>query len=191
VSGNVPTIETPRLLLRDWRNADVEPWVEMNRDPRVTEFFPRSYTREHSQSMASAIRRDLDLLGYGWWVVQVRDGPSFAGVICLQEVPFQAHFTPAHEIGWRFTFETWGNGYATEGAKAALDFGFRELHWDRIVAITSKMNLRSQRVMERLGMRRNPSDDFDHPRIEEGHRLRRHVLYRISSNVPRLVRIDR
>jgi 3-dehydroquinate dehydratase / shikimate dehydrogenase len=169
------------LLLREWRDADVEPWAKMNGDSRVMEFFPRSYTREESQSMASAIRRGLERLGYGWWAVQVRDGPSFAGVICLQEVPFQAHFTPAREIGWRLAFETWGKGYATEGARAALDFAFRQLHGDRIVAMTAEMNQRSQRVMERLGMRRNASDDFDHPRIEAGHRLRRHVLYRISS----------
>lgn len=173
------TIKAPRLLLRHWRDDDIEPWVRMNDDRRVREFFSREYTRELSESMAQKQRSELDRLGYGWWVVDVVDGPAFAGIVCLQDVPFDAHFTPAREVGWRFSPEHWGKGYATEGARAALDFAFKELGWDEVVAITAVPNLRSVRVMERLGMTRNPNDDFDHPRIEEGHPLRRHVLYRI------------
>lgn len=175
-----PSIETPRLILRDWRDADIEAWVQMNADPRVTEFFARNYTRELSESLAAAMREQLDAKGYGWWAVEVRGGAPFAGVICLQEVPFQASFTPANEIGWRFSVENWGRGYATEGARAALDFAFNELAWHEVVAFTAASNLRSQRVMERLRMTHDPGDDFDHPRIEPGHPLHRHVLYRIK-----------
>jgi RimJ/RimL family protein N-acetyltransferase len=180
----VPTIETPRLVLRDWRDADVEAWVRMNADPRVTEFFGRTYTREFSEASAAAIRAQLRHNGYGWWVVEVRGGPSFAGAIALQEVPFQAPFTPANEIGWRFSVESWGRGYATEGARAALEFAFNTLNWHEVVAFTAASNVRSRRVMERLGMTHDPAEDFDHPKIEPGHPVRRHVLYRIKSHLP-------
>jgi ribosomal-protein-alanine N-acetyltransferase len=177
----VATIETARLLLRGWRDSDVEPWVQMNADPRVTEFFPRIYTRELSESTAQRLGADLESRGYGWWVVDVREGRAFAGVVALQEVPFPAHFTPAREIGWRFAPECWGFGYATEAARVALGFAFNRLGWHEVVAMTAVPNLRSQRVMERLGMTRVAGGDFDHPRIEEGHPLRRHVLYRIGA----------
>ncbi len=176
--AEVPTIETPRLLLRDWRDDDVEAWVRMNADARVTEFFPRKYSRAVSEASATAIRAQLHRDGYGWWAVEMRGGAPFVGAIALQEVPFQAAFTPAREIGWRFSFENWG--YATEGAAAALDFAFNTLKWEEVVAFTAASNLRSQRVMERLGMTHDPADDFDHPNIEPDHVLRRHVLYRLS-----------
>jgi RimJ/RimL family protein N-acetyltransferase len=173
------TIETPRLLLRHWKDSDIEPWVAMNADPRVTEFFSSTYTRAISEAAAMLRRRELDDLGYGWWVVEVRGGAPFAGVVVLGEVPFEAHFTPAREVGWRFAPEHWGNGYATEGARGALDHAFAALGWHEVVAMTAVQNLRSQRVMRRLGMTRDPADDFEHPKVEEGHPLRRHVLYRI------------
>jgi RimJ/RimL family protein N-acetyltransferase len=169
------------MRLRAWRDADLEPWIAMNADSRVTEFFPRAYTRELSEASAAAMRHALDARGYGWWVVELRDSALFAGVIALQDVPFAAHFTPAREIGWRFATEHWGHGYATEGAKAALDFAFRDLGWNEVVAFTAALNLRSQRVMARLAMTHDPADDFDHPNIEPGHPLRRHVLYRARS----------
>jgi RimJ/RimL family protein N-acetyltransferase len=173
------TIETPRLLLRHWKDSDIEPWVAMNADPRVTEFFSSTYTRAISEAAAMLRRRELDDLGYGWWVVEVRGGAPFAGVVVLGDVPFEAHFTPAREVGWRFAPEHWGNGYATEGARGALDHAFAALGWHEVVAMTAVQNLRSQRVMRRLGMTRDPADDFEHPKVEEGHPLRRHVLYRI------------
>ncbi|MGC9992393.1 MAG: GNAT family N-acetyltransferase [Candidatus Cybelea sp.] len=168
------------MLLRRWRDSDIEPWVAMNADPRVTEFFPSASTRERSESMAEHFRRELESSGYGWWVVEVRGGAPFAGVVCLQDVPFQAPFTPTREIGWRFLPEMWGHGYATEGARSALEHAFGVLGWDEVVAMTAVKNVRSQRVMQRLGMTRDPNDDFDHPKAGEGHPLRRHVLYRLG-----------
>jgi RimJ/RimL family protein N-acetyltransferase len=180
----VATIETPRLILRNWVDSDVDAWAQMNADPRVTEFFARTYTREVSESMARYMREQLELNGFGWWAVEIRGGTSFAGVVALQAVPFAAPFTPANEIGWRFSVEHWGRGYATEAARAALDFAFNTLEWPEVVAFTAAQNLRSQRVMERLGMTHDPRDDFDHPKIERGNRLRRHVLYRIARSAP-------
>lgn len=151
----------------------------MNADPRVMEFFPRVIERERSLESARRIRRELEERGYGWWVVEIKDGPAFAGTIALVEVNFTEHFTPATEIGWRLAYDSWGNGYATEGAKAAIRFGFDRLGLPEIVSMTATANVRSQRVMQRLGMSHDPLDDFDHPRIDPGHPLRRHVLYRL------------
>jgi 3-dehydroquinate dehydratase / shikimate dehydrogenase len=179
----VPTIETPRLLLREWRDSDLEAWVRLNADPRVTRFFHKSYTHAECEASAAAIRERLARDGFGWWVVEIRAGVSFAGVVALQAVPLDLAFTPANEIGWRFAFEHWGHGYATEGAAAALDYAFDKLRWPEVVAFTAASNLRSRRVMERLGMTHDPRDDFDHPKIELDHPLRRHVLYRICKPV--------
>ncbi len=173
-------LETPRLLLRNWHDADLDAWAELNADPRVMEFFPTRYDRERSDATAARMRADLAADGYGWWAVEVKNGLPFAGIVALQEVPFEATFTPALEIGWRFRSDAWGHGYATEGARAALAFAFERLERTEVVAITALLNLRSQRVMERLGMTRDAGDDFEHPWIEAGHRLRQHVLYRIT-----------
>jgi RimJ/RimL family protein N-acetyltransferase len=173
-------IKTPRLLLRHWQDTDIEPWVAMNLDPRVTEFFATAYTRELALARAEECRRELDERGHGWWVVEVPGVTPFAGVICLREVPFEAHFTPANEIGWRFAPEYWHRGYATEGARGALDFAFNTLGWEEVVAMTTMLNVPSQRVMERLGMTRDSADDFDHPKVEKDHTLERHVLYKIE-----------
>jgi RimJ/RimL family protein N-acetyltransferase len=169
------------LVLRAWRDADIEPWVAMNSDRRVTEFLGREYSRALSEASAAAMRRTLEENGFGWWAVEIRGSASFAGVIALQAVPFSAPFTPANEIGWRLSFESWGRGYATEGAKAALDFAFNELKWSEVVAFTAATNLRSQRVMQRLGMTYDPADDFEHPKLDPSHPLRHYVLYRIHN----------
>ena len=174
-------LESARLILRPWRDADVEPWVALCADPRVMEFFPSTYGREQAEAMAARMRERLSADGYGWWPVEVKGGAPFAGVVLLQEIPFEAHFTPATEVGWWFSAEHWGKGYATEAARAALDFAFGELQREEVVAITAALNVRSQRVMQRLGMTRDPNGDFAHPRIDAGHRLEPHVLYRIRA----------
>jgi RimJ/RimL family protein N-acetyltransferase len=172
------TLETPRLLLRPWMDSDVEPWVAMCADDRVMEFFPSTYDRERAESTAVRLRENIERKDYGWWVIDAKDGPPFVGVVALQDVPFEAHFTPALEVGWRLGYAHWGRGFATEAASRVLDFAFADLGRDEVVAMTAKINERSQRVMLRLGMTRDARDDFEHPNLKPGHRLRPHVLYR-------------
>jgi RimJ/RimL family protein N-acetyltransferase len=175
----VADLETPRLRLRAWRDDDIDPWVALSADPRVMEYFPSTYTRAQSEASAARMRIALERDGYGWWPIEVKGGAAFAGVIVLQQIPFEAHFTPAMEVGWWLAYDQWGHGYATEGARAALDYAFGELHREEIVAITTPVNVRSQRVMQRLGMTRDPKDDFENPFYEPGVPLRTHVLYRL------------
>lgn len=179
--AKLAVLETPRLILRGWRDTDVEAWAAMCADPRVMEYFPSTRDRAWAEATAHLFRTELERNGYGWWPIEVKGGTPFAGVIILQEIPFEAHFTPAMEVGWWLAYDSWGHGYATEGARAALGFAFRELHRTEVVAITTPVNVRSRRVMQRLGMTRDPKDDFENPRIAEGHPLRTHVLYRLKA----------
>jgi RimJ/RimL family protein N-acetyltransferase len=172
-------IRTDRLLLRRWCAADREPYAVLNSDPAVMEHFPAVLSREQSDAHATRIAAALEERGFGLWAVEVPGVKSFAGFIGLTRPHFEAHFTPCVEIGWRLCRECWGRGYATEGARAALGFGFRHLGLAEIVSFTVIGNFRSRRVMEKIGMTHRPADDFDHPLLPEGHRLRRHVLYRI------------
>jgi RimJ/RimL family protein N-acetyltransferase len=174
---------TQRLLLRQWRDADLEPFAELNADAEVMTHFPSLLTRERSDALARDISYSIEEQGWGLWAVEVIDGPSFIGFVGLNEPRFEAHFTPAVEVGWRLGREHWGYGYATEAARAAVDFGFEDLGLDEIVAMVAPANARSRAVAERLGMTRDPADDFDHPRVPEGP-LRRHVLYRLARPEP-------
>jgi RimJ/RimL family protein N-acetyltransferase len=149
-------------------------------DPRVMEFFPATLTREQTAAGVARIREHFDRHGFGMWAVEVPGQAPFIGFVGLAHVPFDAHFTPCVEVGWRLAAGQWGRGYATEAARAALDFGFGQLGLDQIVAFTVPANARSVRVMERLGMTRDPHGDFDHPRLPDGSPLRRHVLYRMT-----------
>jgi RimJ/RimL family protein N-acetyltransferase len=178
-----PQFETSRLILRPWRDDDVHAWIALNADPVVMEFFPSALSREEAEASAKRLRERLDVNGYGWWVAEVRDGTPFAGVVALQDVPSDLPFAPALEVGWRFAQRFWGYGFATEGATALLDFAFAALGRVEVVSMTARLNVRSQRVMQRLGMTRDMSGDFDHPRLHEGHRLRPHVLYRIGAPI--------
>jgi RimJ/RimL family protein N-acetyltransferase len=168
------------LLLRAWRPEDFEPFARLNADPRVMEYFLAPLTRNESDATAQAFADRIQQNGYGLWAVEVVDLTPFIGFIGLAIPRFEAHFTPCVEIGWRLAAEYWGRGFATEGARAALEFGFNELAINEIVSFTTVDNRRSRRVMEKLGMTRNPNDDFDHPNVPAGHPLRRHVLYRIA-----------
>lgn len=171
-------IRTERLLLRDWRDDDLAAYAELNADPRVMEFFPSTLTRHDSDVQAARIRAHIAERGFGFWAVEVPGVVPFAGFLGLAVPGFEAPFMPAVEIGWRLSHACWGKGYATEGARAALHHAFAELGLAEVVSFTTVANARSRRVMEKAGMTHDASSDFDHPRIAEGHRLRRHVLYR-------------
>jgi RimJ/RimL family protein N-acetyltransferase len=166
--------------LRHWVAADRDPFAALNADPRVMEHFPSVLTREESDGRVDRIEAHFAEHGFGLWAVEIPGVTSFAGFVGLSTTPFDAHFTPCVEIGWRLAAPYWGRGYATEAARAALAFGFEELELDEIVSFTVPENVRSRRVMEKIGMRHDPAGDFDHPLLPEGHRIRRHVLYRIA-----------
>lgn len=173
-------LRTERLVLRQWRTSDREPFARMNADPRVMQYFPGVLSRAESDELAARIEAHIAQHGWGLWAVEVPGATPFAGYVGLATPRFEAHFTPCTEIGWRLAVEWWQRGYATEGARVALGFAFRQLGLREVVSFTTPGNERSRRVMERLGMTRDPADDFDHPDLPPGHTLRRHVLYRIS-----------
>jgi len=141
-------------------------------------YFAAPLTTAESNGLAERIQHNIDEHGWGLWAVEIPGAASFAGFIGLARPRFDAHFTPCIEVGWRLGPEWWGHGYATEGAQAALEFGFRELSLDEVVSFAVETNVPSRRVMERIGMIHDPVDDFDHPDLPAGHALRRHVLYR-------------
>lgn len=173
-------LRTPRRHLRQWRDSDLEPFAALNADAEVMEHFPGVLSPAESDALIDRIVAGFAERGWGLWAAEVSATGTFAGFVGLNPADFEAPFTPAVEIGWRLARAHWGRGLATEAACAVLDYGFGSLELDEIVSFTSYANLRSQRVMQRIGMVHDPADDFDHPRIPEGHRLRHHVLYRIS-----------
>jgi RimJ/RimL family protein N-acetyltransferase len=175
-----PEIETERLVLRAWREPDLAPFAALNADPLVMEHFPGVLSRAESDASAARITDHFARHGFGPWAVEVAGVAPFAGFVGLSIPSFEAAFTPCVEIGWRLAREHWGRGYAPEAARAALRFGFERLSLDEIVSFTVPANLKSRRVMEKIGMSHDPRDDFDHPSIAPGHPLRRHVLYRIG-----------
>jgi RimJ/RimL family protein N-acetyltransferase len=177
---SVSELRTRRLLLRRWRTEDRDPFAALNADPAVMEHFPAPLSANDSDAFVDRIQSGLDERGWGLWAVEVQDSHAFIGFIGLNPATFDAPFTPAVEVGWRLAREHWGRGYATEGARAALEFGFVDLELDEIVSFTTHANTRSRRVMERLGMRRDPADDFDNPNVPDDSPIRPHVLYRLD-----------
>ncbi len=173
-------LRTDRLLLRRWLPTDRTPFAALNADPQVMEHFPAVLSREESDALAARIEAHFDRHGFGLWALEIPSVASFAGFVGLSVPSFEAHFTPCVEIGWRLAAENWGRGYATEGARTALGFGFQARALREIVSFTVPGNRRSRQVMERIGMAHDPAGDFDHPALPEGHALRRHVLYRIA-----------
>jgi RimJ/RimL family protein N-acetyltransferase len=173
-------IKTERLCLRRWREADVAPFAALNADQNAMRFMPGTMTADETRAMVGRIRGHFDAHGFGLWAVEAPGVAPFIGYVGLQRPTFDAHFTPCVEIGWRLALGYWGKGYATEAAMAALRFGFEDLNLDQIVSFTVLANKPSWSVMERIGMTRDPAEDFDHPRLAEGHPLRRHILYRAN-----------
>jgi RimJ/RimL family protein N-acetyltransferase len=179
-----PELRTERLILRRWGPDDLAPFAAMNADPVVMEHFPAPVTKEQTADLVERIERQFEEHGYGLWAVEVRGADRFIGFVGLSRVPFEAHFTPAVEVGWRLAAAHWGRGYATEAARVAVAFGFERAGLAEVVSMTTPGNRRSWRVMERIGMHRDPRDDFDHPRLPASHPLARHVLYRLRATDP-------
>jgi RimJ/RimL family protein N-acetyltransferase len=152
----------------------------LNADPLVMRHFPNTLTAAESDASADRLRDSLSRAGFGWWALSLRGEPGFLGMVGLQQVTFTASFTPAVEVGWRLTRAAWGQGFATEAARAAIAFGFTSLGLSEIVSVTVPANQPSRRVMKRLGFTHDAAFDFEHPRLPEGHPLRPHLLYRLS-----------
>lgn len=175
-------LATRRLILRGWRPDDRDPFAALNTDPAVMEFFAAPLTRSESDAVAERFEVELADRGFCPWAVEERESGAFIGFVGLHEVPTSLAFSPAVEVGWRLAQRFWGHGYATEAAAASLRFGFETLGLPEIVAMTTVSNVRSRRVMERLGMSWDPNDDFEHPSIAVGHAVRPHVLYRLTTD---------
>jgi ribosomal-protein-alanine N-acetyltransferase len=172
-------LRTERLVLREWRDEDLAPFAAMNADASVMEHFPSVLTRAESDATVARIRAHFAEHGYGPWAVEIPGVAPFVGFVGLSSPRFESTFTPCVEVGWRLAREHQGRGFATEGARAAIAHGFATALLDEIVSMTVSANAPSRRVMEKLGMHRDPTEDFDHPLIPDGHPLRRHVLYRV------------
>lgn len=164
------------VTLRQWQDSDLEPYVAMNQDPEVMRYFPSRLTREQSQEAMERHRGLIDTKGWGFWAVDV-DG-CFAGFTGLAVPRYETPFTPCVEIAWRLRPEYWGKSIAYQAALQALDYGFNKLELPEIVSFTAAINLRSRRLMERLGFVRDFDGDFDHPLVPKDHEVCRHVLYR-------------
>jgi RimJ/RimL family protein N-acetyltransferase len=179
--GALVKLSSGRVCLRQWRDEDREAFAAINSDARVMEFFRSRLSRIQSDAMVDHIQKHFIEHGFGLWAIEVPGVAPFIGFAGMEVPGFSAHFTPCVEVGWRLAFEHWGHGYATEAARLALGYGFGTVALEEVVSYTPPMNRRSRAVMERLGMRRDPADDFDYPRLPEGHPLRPHVLYRLDS----------
>jgi len=177
--ADTPELRTDRLLLRGWRRDDLIPFAEMNADPRVMRHFPGPMTRTESDALVSSIQDRFRAWGFGFWAVETCD-LLFAGFIGLSRPAYDAPFLPAIEVGWRLTPEVWGRGLALEGARAALAFGFQAEEVNQIIAVAPRSNLPSIGVMQKLGMRSDPAEDFDHPALTDHPEIRRCALHRID-----------
>lgn len=177
---SVDVIRTDRLLLRTWRDDDAAPFQALNQDPRVYAYLPGPMSAAQVEGFMqahNALQRDT---GICYLAIEVVESGKLAGFVGLKRHRDTLPFAPCTDIGWRLGAEHWGKGYAMEGAAACLHHGFNRLGLDEIVSFTVPDNLRSRQVMERLGMRRDPDGDFDHPALAPDHRLARHVLYRLA-----------
>lgn len=172
-------LETPRLILRRWRSSDRPPFASINSDPKVMEFFPAPLTATQSDALVAKIEDHFRKHDFGLYAAELRSDATFIGFVGLNVPTFHAHFTPCIEIGWRLSSDVWGQGLATEGAQAVINYARDALRLKEVVSFTVPRNLRSRRVMEKLGMAHDTADDFDHPELPPGHRLRPHVLYRL------------
>ena len=175
-----PVISTPRLILRAWTDQDLDAFAEIQADPIVMQHFTMTMSRDETSQMLKRICEHFDKHGFGWWAAALKDTGRFIGYIGLSIPQYEMKFTPCVEVAWKLASDTWNQGLATEGASAALDYAFEVLKLKEVVSYTTLENHSSRRVMQKIGMIADPEYDFDHPKIPAGHRLCRHVFYRIS-----------
>ena len=176
-------MESKRIILRDWLPSDRDAFFEMNSDPTIMEFMPKILSRPESDQFFDEIVRRLSLNRFGFWAVECKNNNEFLGFTGLNSPSWKSHFTPCVEIGWRICRSAWGQGYGTEAAKVALNYGFNTLGLNEIVSFTVPANKKSIRVMEKIGMKRDHKGDFLHPELPEPHQLSHHILYRISKSM--------
>lgn len=179
----ISRVETKRLTLRQWQSSDYAIFAEMNADPIVMRYFPKLLSKETSDIIANKCQQLMRDNGWGFWAVSVKDAAKnnspFIGMVGLNNIHPDMPFAPGVEIGWRLHKDYWGQGYATEAARAALRFAFSELALDEVVAFTAVINEHSQLIMQRIGMT-DTHQDFEHPMLEAEHPLAKHVLYKIT-----------
>ncbi|BCZ97697.1 GNAT family N-acetyltransferase [Legionella pneumophila serogroup 1] len=173
-------LETQRLILRTFEEHDLDAMAAIDQDPKVCEYLPRIGNREATYGLMQRIMKHYQEKGFSLYAVVLKTTGEMIGFLGLITPSFEAHFTPTVEIGWRLSSKHWNKGYATEGAKAVLHYAFTELNLPQIVSFTTVNNQASRRVMEKIGLRHNSLDDFDHPKLENDSPLKRHVLYRLS-----------
>jgi RimJ/RimL family protein N-acetyltransferase len=179
--NQITSLETDRLLLRQWKPDDREPFAKLNADPKVMEFFPNMLSREASDAFIDRIQALIEKQGWDLWAVEIKNTQQFIGYVGLHVPNYELPFNPCVEVGWRLAYEFWGKGYAPEAALVALKFGFESLNLAEVVSFTTLSNVRSQRVMEKIGMQRSP-ETFQHPGVPIDGKLREHCLYRLSRN---------
>lgn len=173
-------IRTPRLLLRQWKDSDLDAWAAMNADAEVRKHFPKALARDEAIGESDRIRASIARRGWGMWAAEVPGVHPFIGFIGLNDPAFEAPWQPAVEIGWRLSRDAWSKGYATEGALAARDFAFTHLQLPQIIAMSVEPNTPSHRVMDRIGMTRWHGVEFDHPRVPVDWPHKRHVVHRLT-----------
>lgn len=174
-------IQTERLILRPWKEEDLLPFSKLNADPQVMEFFPKTLSLEETTSVFNIFNERFRRDGFSFMATELRSTGEFIGFVGLNKPAFEAPFMPAVEIGWRIAASHWNKGYATEGARGALKFGFSELGLKEIVSFTAEINVRSIRIMEKINMIQDLKGTFMHPLVSEDSPLKKHVLYRIRA----------
>jgi RimJ/RimL family protein N-acetyltransferase len=173
-------IETPRLILRRWKDDDYQDMVEINQDPEVMKYFPSAQNEKQTRQLIENIEKHFEVYGFGLYAVEPRIVKQCIGFVGLNYTDFTAHFTPAFEIGWRLSKKYWRQGFATEAGREIIAKAFLNFNLDQIVSFTSKINIPSIRVMQKLGLQHDPKDDFINPEAPKNHVLSPHVLYRLT-----------
>lgn len=174
-------IETERLILRDWKKDDEKDFARINSDPLVMEYLPRVLDEKASNHLVQKFKAHFKKHGYGLFAVEHKDTGEFMGFVGLNHVDFKAAFTPAVEIAWRLDYPYWGQGYASEAARAVLDYAFKELELEEVVSFTVHDNDRSMGVMENIGLSRDVKGDFLYPKLPADHPLAEQRLFRITA----------